>query len=139
MFLNWIINNFIFYGVGLLSNNLGMNPYLTFAISALMELAAYIVTHFIVDKLGRKYPYFFFLLAAGISCFSITFITNQIAIVSMAMVGKFFASAAYATIYMYSSEMFPTSIRNSCMGACSMMARVGSMVAPQINSLVIYL
>lgn len=46
----------------------------------------------------------------------------------MAMVGKFCIAAAYATIYMYSSEMFPTSIRNSCMGACSMWARVGSMV-----------
>ena len=56
----------------------------------------------------------------------------------MAMIGKFFASAAYATIYMYSTEMFPTSIRNSCMGACSMMARVGSMVAPQIINLVIF-
>ena len=117
-----------------------MNPYLTFAISALMELVAYIVTHFIVDKLGRKYPYFFFLLAAGISCVAITLFDNdnpkqQIYVVVMAMIGKFFASAAYATIYMYSSEMFPTSIRNSCMGACSMMARIGSMVAPQINNL----
>jgi hypothetical protein len=52
----------------------------------------------------------------------------------MAMVGKFFASAAYAIIYMYSTEMFPTSIRNSCMGACSMMARVGSMVFFKIIS-----
>ncbi len=140
LFLNWIINNFVFYGVGLRANDLGMNPYLTFAIAALMELAAYIVTHFIVDKLGRKYPYFFFLLAAGISCLSITINIfdddkQKIFVVIMAMIGKFFASAAYATIYMYSSEMFPTSIRNSCMGACSMMARIGSMVAPQINNL----
>ena len=74
--MNWIINNFLFYGLGLESNNLGIDPYLTFAISAVMELLAYMVTHFIVDKLGRKYPYFFFLLAAGISCFSITFISK---------------------------------------------------------------
>jgi hypothetical protein len=70
-----MINNFVFYGVGLKSNDLGMNPYLTFAISATVELIAYIITHFIVDKLGRKYPYCFFLFAAGASCFSITFIS----------------------------------------------------------------
>ena len=46
------------------------------------------------------------------------------------MAGKFCIAGAYAIIYLYSSELFPTSIRNSCMGACSMMARVGSMLAP---------
>jgi OCT family organic cation transporter-like MFS transporter 4/5 len=52
------------------------------------------------------------------------------------MIGKFFVSAAYSAIYVYSSEMFPTSVRNSLLGACSMMARIGSMVAPLINALV---
>jgi OCT family organic cation transporter-like MFS transporter 4/5 len=51
------------------------------------------------------------------------------------MIGKFCASASYAIIYLYSSELFPTSVRNTGMGACSMMARVGSMIAPQINGL----
>lgn len=45
------------------------------------------------------------------------------------MVGKFFVSGSYAAIYLYSSEIFPTSVRNSCLGACSMMARIGSMVS----------
>lgn len=54
----------------------------------------------------------------------------------MATIGKLFASAAYAIICLYSIELFPTSIRNSCMGLCNMMARFGSMVAPYINSLV---
>jgi hypothetical protein len=45
------------------------------------------------------------------------------------MVGKFCASASYAIIYLYSSELFPTSVRNSGMGTCSMMARVGAIVS----------
>lgn len=44
------------------------------------------------------------------------------------MVGKFCASASYAIIYLYSSELFPTSVRNSGMGTCSMMAKVGAIV-----------
>ena len=51
------------------------------------------------------------------------------------MVGKFCASASYAIIYLYSSELFPTSVRNSGMGTCSMMARVGAIVAPLILSM----
>ena len=57
--------------------------------------------------------------------------------VTLAMLGKFSASAAYAIIYLYSSELLPTSVRNTGMGVCSMMARVGAMTAPKINDLVI--
>jgi hypothetical protein len=72
-----MINNFLFYGVGLKANDLGMNPYMTFAIAAFVELLSYMLTHFVVDKFGRKYPYLLFLLAAGVSCLSITFISSH--------------------------------------------------------------
>lgn len=68
------VNNFVFYGVGLQSNNLGVNPYLSFAISAFVELLAYSTTVFIIDKVGRKKPYFCYLLIAGASCISKTFV-----------------------------------------------------------------
>ena len=54
------------------------------------------------------------------------------------MFGKFCASMSYAIIYLFSSELFPTSIRNTGMGCCSMMARLNilSMTAPFIIGLV---
>lgn len=70
-----IINNFIFYGVGLKSSDLGVNPYVSFAISAVVEIIAYVIVHLILDIVGRKAPYFFFLLFTGIACFSVTFIS----------------------------------------------------------------
>ena len=57
-------------------------------------------------------------------------------ILTLAMFGKFCASMSYAIIYLFSSELFPTSIRNTGMGCCSMVARVGSMTAPFIIGLV---
>ncbi|CAF0803311.1 unnamed protein product [Brachionus calyciflorus] len=135
LFLNWIINNFLFYGVGLKMSDLGVNPYFTFTIGAIVEIIAYAVTHVILDRIGRKAPYLFFLFFAGVSCLSIAFTKNTFLILLLAMSGKFCASAAYAIIYLYTSELFPTSIRNSGMGACSMMARIGSMIAPKINDL----
>jgi OCT family organic cation transporter-like MFS transporter 4/5 len=130
LFFQWIINNFIFYGVGLKSNDLGVNPYLSFLISAAVEILAYIVSHAILDRLGRKLPYVVSLAFAGFSCFSIGFVSDTNIVVVLAMSGKFFASMSYAIIYLYSSELFPTSIRNTGMGCCSMMARIGSMTAP---------
>lgn len=135
LFLQWIINNFIFYGVGLKSNDLGVNPYLSFLISAAVEMLAYAVAHVVLDKLGRKLPYVTSLALAGVSCFSIGFVSNTNIVVTLAMCGKFFASMSYAIIYLYSSELFPTSIRNTGMGCCSMMARIGSMTAPLVIGL----
>ena len=52
--------------------------------------------------------------------------------VLLAMVGKLGSAAAFAVIYVFSSELFPTVIRHSATGASSSWARVGGMIAPYI-------
>ena len=54
-----------------MSNDLGVNPYLGFGISALVELIAIIIIYFIINIYGRKLPYIICLLIAGISCIAI--------------------------------------------------------------------
>jgi MFS family permease len=39
---------------------------------------------------------------------------------------------SFPTVYLYGGELFPTVIRNIAIGTASMMARVGSMIAPFI-------
>ncbi|GFN79336.1 solute carrier family 22 member 13 [Plakobranchus ocellatus] len=53
----------------------------------------------------------------------------------LSLVGKFGASAAFAVIYIYSAELFPTVMRNSGMGMCSLSARIGGILAPYIADL----
>lgn len=65
----------MFYGVGLRANDLGVNPYLSFAIAALVELCACSFTLVIINKMGRKRAYSGFLFTAGLSCLSIVFIS----------------------------------------------------------------
>lgn len=136
MFLHWIVNNLTFYGIGLKSNDLGVNPYLTFFISATVELFSYILSSFAITKFGRKIPYIICLFIAGVSCVAIYFLENNVILtVVLAMIGKFAIAASYAIIHLYSSEVFPTTVRGTCQGACSMMARFGSIIAPGIISL----
>ena len=43
-----------------------LNPYLSFTVSALVELAGYVVVHLILDRIGRKKPYCLFAVLFGI-------------------------------------------------------------------------
>ena len=56
--------------------------------------------------------------------------------VALALIGKFGAASAFATIYLLSAELYPTVVRNAGMGASSCSARVGGILAPYIGDLV---
>lgn len=53
-----------------------------------------------------------------------------------AMIGKFGASAGFTIIYIFTTELFPTVVRNAGVGASSCAARIGSIVAPYTVDLV---
>ena len=56
--------------------------------------------------------------------------------VALAMLGKIGIAAAFAVIYVWSAEIFPTVVRNAGMGSSSAFARVGGMVSPYIADIV---
>ncbi|XP_022236852.1 organic cation transporter protein-like, partial [Limulus polyphemus] len=51
------------------------------------------------------------------------------------MTGKLCIASSFSVIYIYSTELFPTVVRNVGLGSCSMSARIGSMVAPFVKEL----
>lgn len=57
-------------------------------------------------------------------------------VVTFAMLGKLAITCSYGTIYIFSIEQFPTVIRNAGLGAGSVSARIGGILAPFINDTV---
>ena len=51
---------------------------------------------------------------------------------ALALIGKFGATASFAVVYLYTAELYPTQIRSTGVGMCSMMARIGGFAAPQV-------
>ena len=60
----------------------------------------------------------------------------QSLVTGLAMVGKMVSAAAYATVYLFTAELFPTVVRSTTMGVSAFFAGVGGMLAPYIVVLV---
>jgi MFS family permease len=132
-FFCWITCAFLFYGLTLNSVALAGNTYLDFILTSLVEIPAYFICNYVVDKFGRKWSLSCSFFLTGLSCLVFLFLPNDSegASLTVYLIGKFGATAAFSVTYIITSELFPTRLRHSMMGACSTFGRIGSMVAPQ--------
>ncbi|CAG2257563.1 OCTN [Mytilus edulis] len=105
----WMVASMVFYGLSLNTGMLYGDYYINFLLSILMEFPGHALPIFMIDRIDL-----------------------QPLTTALAMIGKLFSTAAFATIYVISAEVFPTAIRNAGMGSSSCWARVGGMISPFI-------
>ncbi|XP_069998962.1 organic cation transporter protein-like [Penaeus vannamei] len=137
LFYCWAVCTLVYYGLSSNSGNLGGNIFVNFIATMLIEIPSYVFSFLVLDRMGRKGTLSFVLLLGGVACFVSGFIPEDFGavIVTLSLVGKFGIAAAFAIVYVYSAEIFPTEYRSVGIGACSMCARIGGIVAPFVASL----
>lgn len=137
IFFDWFANNLTYYGLSWNTNNLGGNPYLNFVISGAVEIPAYLILLFLLNKWGRRNLMCGCMLISGVSLLLTMVVPSdqQWLIVTLAMIGKLTITSSYGAVYILSTEQFPTVIRNAGLGAGSTFARFGSILAPYMNAL----
>lgn len=54
----------------------------------------------------------------------------------LAILAKVILACNFAIIYSYTAELFPTMVRNSALGLCTMSSRLAGTLVPQITLLV---
>ncbi|XP_061382319.1 solute carrier family 22 member 3-like [Danaus plexippus] len=124
--------SFVYYGLLINSVVLPGDKYTNFLLAAVMSFPGELISLFLMNKIGRKLPLMVGFLLCGISCVASGYVSNEHAWLKICLflVGKLVTAACYTGTLTYSMELFPTSVRGSLIGLCTLAACLGNMLAP---------
>lgn len=139
---SWFVNALVYYGVFLSAPVIGGSFYLNFFLTSLVELPAIPAGVWIFNRFGRKKGIAACLILASFSSIGSALIESETnssnkgalagKIILSMILAKFFITISFDGIYLYTVELFPTSIRNIAVGTSTAAARIGSLCSPFI-------
>ncbi|XP_074477619.1 solute carrier family 22 member 13-like [Sebastes fasciatus] len=136
----WFGTSLVYYGLSLNVGNFGLDIYLTQFIFGAVEFPARLGSLPLIQQFGRKICLAGVLLFGGVACLGTLVIPKDLPVVVtvIAILGKFAATASFSIVYVYTAELYPTTLRQNGVGLNSVCARVAGILAPLIRLLDVY-
>lgn len=130
--LVWMFCTHTFYGVNQYIGQLEGNLYLNVMLSAVSFIPALFIVVFATLFFKRRVSVVtsFAISAVSLLAFIVTPSSIRWLTLLFAIIGQTSAYAAFVQIYLFTSEVFPTVVRNSAMGFSSVFGRFGGFIAP---------
>ncbi|NXH41253.1 S22A7 protein, partial [Dicaeum eximium] len=130
----WFGVAFSYYGMSMNLTGFGLSIYLSQFVFGVIEIPAKMVMYVLVNRAGRQQSQAWTLILAGVCIGANIVIPKSFTSLRsvVAIVGKGFSEAAFTTVFLYTSELYPTILRQNGMGYTSFMARLGGALAPQV-------
>lgn len=100
---------------------------------ALVQLPGYLSAAWLVERWGRRQVLGWYLAISAIGTFAWAAATGVGWVLATAALMSFFSLGAWAALYAYTPEVYPTQLRTSGVGVASGYARVGGAIAPLVG------
>ncbi|XP_019352533.1 solute carrier family 22 member 6-A [Alligator mississippiensis] len=128
----WFSTSFSYYGLAMDLQNFGVSIYLIQVIFGAVDFPAKVVATISMSYIGRRVTVSACLILAGLVIIANIFVSRDLQTVrtALAVIGKGCLSAAFNCVFLFTTELYPTPIRQTGLGFGSTMARVGGIVAP---------
>ncbi|WKX99609.1 hypothetical protein Q1695_014469 [Nippostrongylus brasiliensis] len=150
----WAVNAFSYYGMvlfttvlfqshdechgGLFSNGtqlescqpLTRKDYFDLFSTTMAEFPGLIITVVIIEWLGRKKTMALEFAVFSFFTYSLYFCLDRLTVTTLIFIARAFISGAFQCAYVYTPEVYPTTLRAVGLGASSAMARIGAIVTP---------
>lgn len=130
MSINWVACSYCFYGVSQYVGQLNGNVFINVTSSASLTLVGTFLSLPLIKVIGRRTILIAFQFICAACLIILTVIPEGVGSVALAAIGVMSSFIVFIVVYLYSTELFPTVVRNAALGFTSMLARIGSMAAP---------
>lgn len=115
------------------------NPLLYYFIVTSIQVPGYLVATILLDKVGRKKVLLIFLTLSGLGCLGFSLANDFTSILVTSSIISFFNLGAWAALYTYTPELYPTEIRATGSGSAASCGRVGGILQGPITGAVLML
>ncbi|XP_073947359.1 solute carrier family 22 member 7-like [Choristoneura fumiferana] len=129
----WITAAFVYYGLSINSVGLAGNMYANYMLISAIEIPGFYSAVLLLDRVGRKATISGGFFLSAVCCIVFAFInTNEMETFGLILflIGKFGISTVFTSLYLFTSELYPTQHRHTLLAFSSMIGRVGSITAP---------
>lgn len=130
----WMFCSTTYYGISQFMGMLEGNLYIIIVIAAACHVPGILVVVVATKYFKRRISVICSLTVAALSLLVFIFVplSSSALYLTFAIIGQIGAYAAFVKMYLYSSEVFPTVLRNTALGFASVFAKAGAFVAPFI-------
>ncbi|XP_073207943.1 solute carrier family 22 member 6-A-like isoform X2 [Lepidochelys kempii] len=137
----WFSTSFAYYGLAMDLQNFGVNIFLIQMVFGAVDFPAKFISVLTISFIGRRFTQALTLILAGLSILANIFVPQDLKTLRtvLAVFGKGSLAASFNCVYLYTSELYPTVIRQTGMGLSNTMARLGSITAPLVKMLEEYI
>ncbi|XP_047984129.1 solute carrier family 22 member 15-like [Leguminivora glycinivorella] len=134
--LVWMIAGIGYFGITQYCTFLGTNVFVSVVIMGLMQIPAAFIATWLNKIYGRKATIISNLSTTGLTMFLLIFTApDHWAALTLGIIGLWTVTITFNVLYVFVSELFPTTLRNMAYGVSSSGAKIGAMVAPFIANL----
>lgn len=123
-----------YYGGIFALDTVGSNIYISAVVINCSELAAYIISNPIVRFSRRRISFPLCFFAVSVCCLMFLAVTNQLIYMFLAMLTKFFVSISFSIVFIYTAELYPTTVRSLGIGLTTFVGKFGCALAPILIS-----
>ncbi|XP_024430213.1 organic anion transporter 3 isoform X2 [Desmodus rotundus] len=133
--LAWFATGFAYYSLAMGVEEFGVNLYILQLIFGGVDIPAKFLAVLSISYLGRHNTEVAALLLAGVTILALIFVPSDLQALRtvLAVFGKGCLSSSFSCLFLYTSELYPTVIRQTGVGMSNLMTRMGSMMAPLVR------
>ena len=123
------------FGMLLGVGNLGYNIYLSVAFNGLLDIPSYFLTFYLIERWNRKNSMLVFSIVSGLCSMLVVVVDGRKGVeIGLELASLFNVCMAFNVILIYTTELFPTSVRSSATSIVRQTIVFGAALSPLLIS-----